>query len=70
MVKDPEGIYHYTEGYLDKEGEPIFSTPTYCGIDWEDKEGWWIVYLLDINQYSHLICDKCISDQERRLTDK
>ena len=59
MVKDPQGVYHHCDGYLDKRGEPVFLSPTKCGRDWENEEGWWVVYFLDADLFGHLICEEC-----------
>ena len=59
MVKDPNGIYHHCGGYLDKDGEPVFLSPTACSIDWKGKKGWTIVYFLDADEYKDVICEEC-----------
>ena len=73
MVRDPDGVYHYTEGFMEG-GVPIHADSTYCGIDWVEKHvetgGWAIVYFLNADIYEQDICEACILDQERRLTDK
>ena len=49
MLKDPDGIFHYSEGYVPEEplSDPVFLSPTFCGRDWENEEGWSIVYRID-----------------------
>jgi hypothetical protein len=57
MVKDPEGKYHLTGGYIDKNGEPVFTSPTECGKNWK-KKGWMLVYFLDTEQYRNDLCEE------------
>lgn len=59
MVKDPNGIYHLVDGYIALDGEPVFLSPTECGIDWAVQKGWMEVFFLDAEEYGHLICKEC-----------
>jgi hypothetical protein len=61
MVKDPEGKYHLCDGYIDKNGEPIFISPTKCGISWEHKKGWYVTYFLDVEEYKQDLCEECFN---------
>lgn len=60
MLKDPEGFYHYTDGYVPDEllSDPVFLSPTYCGRDWKNEDGWLIVYWLD-TRGTPSICYEC-----------
>lgn len=60
MLKDSDGLYHFANGYVPKNplSDPVFLSPTFCGRDWENEDGWSIVYWLDANNEPN-ICKEC-----------
>lgn len=69
MLKDSDGVFHYSDGYLPRDAlsDPVFLSPTFCGRDWKNEDGWKIVLFIDPTVYKVIICEECEKERSRKF---